>query len=164
MKCKISTYDISTRSISNKNCVKQRCHEHIDPPPPPLFHSSPKYLKVGSVRSRRRIEVLVLWIIFQTSPRVGYRRKSQEDAMFSPRFFESSETLELFETFWRDSTASSPCTHTFRDGERGSCTKASSSRQRSFTPVKRQQFVVDVNQCGLFSRRTAPFLREVFIE
>lgn len=39
--------------------------------------------------------------------------------MFSPRFFESNETLELFETFWRDSTASSPCTHTFRDGERG---------------------------------------------
>lgn len=31
--------------------------------------------------------------------------------MFSPRFFESSETLELFETFWRDSTAGSPCTH-----------------------------------------------------
>lgn len=23
--------------------------------------------------------------------------------MFSPRFFESNETLELFETFWRDS-------------------------------------------------------------
>lgn len=39
--------------------------------------------------------------------------------MFSPRFFESSETLELLETFWRDSTASSPCTHTFSVMEKG---------------------------------------------
>lgn len=42
MKCKISTYDISTRSISNKNCVKQRCHEHIDPPPPPFCSIHPQ--------------------------------------------------------------------------------------------------------------------------
>lgn len=145
MKCKI--YDISTRSVSNKNCVKTMLRAYRSTSTP-LFHSSRKYLKVGRARSRRRIEVLVLWIIFQTSPRVGYQRKSQEDAMFSPRFFESNETLELFETFWRDSTASSPCTHTFRDGERGvgrSCIVARKlpvSRQRSFTAVKRQQFVV----------------------
>lgn len=110
MKCKISTYHISTRSISNKNYVKQQCYEHIDPSPPLLVSFIPE-IPEGRPRSLRRIEVLVLWIIFQTSPRVGYRRKSQEDAMFSPRFFESSETLELFETFWRDSTAGSPCTH-----------------------------------------------------
>lgn len=75
MKCKISTYDISTRSISNKNYVKQRCYEHIDPSPSPLVSFIPE-IPEGRPRSLRRIEVLVLWIISQTSPRVGYRRKS----------------------------------------------------------------------------------------
>lgn len=71
--------------------------------------------------------------------------------MFSPRFFESNETLELFETFWRDSTASSPCTHTFRDGERGvgrSCIVARKlpvSRQLLSLPLNDSNLSLDVN-------------------
>lgn len=62
-------------------------------------------------------------------------------------------------------------THVLRDGERGvgrSCIvsrKLPVSQQRSFTAAKRHQFVADVNQRGLFSRRAAPFfLHEIFIE